>query len=76
MVNEPDITQFEQTTNNNSRSTIPNGYFHRYVGYGELLNSNVPGGPIPEPTPTGAQTTPLVNPNSVYAQKNAPVSSY
>jgi hypothetical protein len=55
-------------TYNKSNSTVPNGYFIRNVNYGEQLDSNV-SGPQQEPVPSGVQTVPLVNPNSVYAQK-------
>lgn len=69
------LRQLQDTTYNNSRSTAANGYFHRTVAYGEQLNSNV-AGPVAEPTPNGVQTTPLFNPNSVFAQKGANVGSH
>ena len=69
------LRQLQDTTHNNSRSIVANGYFHRTVAYGEQLNSNV-AGPVPEPIPRGAQTVPLVNPSSVYARKGANVGSH
>ena len=69
------LRQLQDTTYNNSRSTVANGYFHRTVAYGEQLNSNV-AGPVAEPVPNGVQTTPLFNQNSVYGQKCANVGSH
>ena len=69
------LKQLQDTTYNNSYSTITNGYFHRTVAYGEQLNSNV-AGPVEEPIPSGVQTTPLFNQNSVYAQKSINVGSH
>jgi len=57
-----ELRPLQDTTYNNSRSTIPNGYFNRNVSYGKQLDSNV-AGPIEEPTPNGVQTTSLINPN-------------
>ena len=37
------LRELENTTHNNSRSTIGNAYFRRGVVYGEQLNSNVAG---------------------------------
>ena len=65
-----ELKQLQDTTYNISRSTAANGYFYRNVAYGEQLNSNV-AGPVAEPTPTGAQTIPLFNENSLFAQKGA-----
>ena len=69
------LRQLQDTTYNNSYSTVANGYFHRTVAYGEQLNSNV-AGPVAEPTPNGVQTTPLFNQNSVFVQKGANVGSH
>ena len=38
-----ELRKLKNTTFNNSFSTTRNGYFHRNVAYGELLNSNVAG---------------------------------
>lgn len=37
------LKKLQNTNLNSSVSTIGNGYFHRNVAYGELLNSNVAG---------------------------------
>ena len=55
-------------TYNNSRSTLPNGYFYRTDAYGRQLDSNVPG-PVKEPIPLGLQVTPLINRNSLLWSK-------
>lgn len=60
------LRQLQDTTYNNSRSTIANGYFHRTVAYGKQLNSNV-AGPVAEP---------IFNKNSVFIQKGANVGSH
>lgn len=67
-----ELIEIQDTTYNNSRSTVANGYFQRYTAYGKLLNSNV-AGPIPESTPKWVQTTLLLNANSVYSRKGANV---
>lgn len=68
------LRELQNTTFNNSRSTTANGYFHRSVAYGEQLDSNV-AGPVEEPVPNGVETTPLINPNSLFAQQGANISS-
>ena len=37
------LRQLNDTTYNNSRSNVGNGYFYRTVAYGEQINSNVAG---------------------------------
>ena len=37
------LKKLQNTNLNSSVSTIGNGYFHRNIAYGELLNSNVAG---------------------------------
>ena len=69
------MRKLQNTTFNNSRSTVQNGYFIRTIAYGEQLNSNV-AGPVHEPLRAGIQTERLVNPRSVYAQKGANVGSH
>ena len=64
------LRQLQDSTYNNSHSTVANGYFHRNVAYGEQLDSNV-AGPVAEPVPYGVQTTPLFNQNSLYVQKGS-----